>query len=149
MVYNHNAFLTIYPDAIGVKTGYTERSGHSLVAAATRDGRTLAVVVIGTGDPVGVATAALDRAFARGAAAPGTGDTLGTVGLAAAVLPSAANGLGPVRFQAQVPPVGASSHAQLAGMGLVAVVLLVLAGRVLRRERPLVPAEPRPRRGRR
>ena len=76
-----------------MKTGYTERSGHSLVAAATRGGRTLAVVVIGTSDPVGVASAALDKAFPGSrAGASATGDTLGTVGLAAAVLPNPPRG---------------------------------------------------------
>lgn len=147
VVYNHNAFLTIYPGAIGVKTGYTERSGHSLIAAATRNGRTLAVVVIGTGDPVGVATAALDKGFAglprRGASVAGTGDTLGTVGLAAAVLPNDHTTARPVAFQAQVPPLRSSSRAWLPAVGLLAIVVVV-AGRVLRRERPVVRADPRP-----
>lgn len=76
VVYNHNAFLTMYPGALGLKTGYTERSGHSLVAAARRDGRTLATVVIDSPDPVGHATAQLDAAFAAGPDAAGTGDVL-------------------------------------------------------------------------
>lgn len=76
VVYNHNAFLSIYPDAIGVKTGYTDRTGHSLVAAARRDGRTLATVVIDSPDPVAYATAHLDAAFAAGPDTPGTGDAL-------------------------------------------------------------------------
>ena len=143
VVYNHNAFLQVYPGAIGVKTGYTERSGHSLVAAATRSGRTLAVVVVGSNDPVGVATSELDRAFAAGAATPGTGDIVGTVGLAAAVLPNAVTGLRPEQFRAFVPPVTESSNALLLGAGIVAIVLLVLATRVLRRERSLVGVESR------
>lgn len=76
VVYSHNAFLTMYPGAIGVKTGYTDRAGHCLVAAATREGRTLATVVIDSPDPVGVATAHLDAAFAAGSDTPGTGDIL-------------------------------------------------------------------------
>lgn len=142
VVYNHNAFQQVYPGAIGVKTGYTERSGHSLIAAATRNGRTLAVVVIGSDDPVGVATAALDGAFARGTTAPGTGDTLGTVGLAAAVLTNAATGLHPVQFRANVPPLTSSSNGPLVGAGIVAIVLAVVATRVLCRERSLGRAEP-------
>jgi D-alanyl-D-alanine carboxypeptidase (penicillin-binding protein 5/6) len=35
-----------YPGAIGVKNGYTSRAGHTLVAAARRDGRTLVVTVM-------------------------------------------------------------------------------------------------------
>ncbi|MBS1847091.1 MAG: D-alanyl-D-alanine carboxypeptidase [Actinobacteria bacterium] len=76
VVYTHNAFLSIYPGAIGVKTGYTDRSGHSLVAAATRQGRTLATIVIDSPDPVAFARAHLDAAFAAGPDTPGTGDVL-------------------------------------------------------------------------
>lgn len=63
-IVGHNQFLTTYPGAIGVKTGYTEASGHSLVAAAQRDGRTLIAVVIDSPNPDAVAAALLDRAFA-------------------------------------------------------------------------------------
>ncbi len=82
VVYNHNAFLQTYDGAVGVKTGYTAKSGHSLIAAATRGGRTLAVVVVGSGDPVGVASARLDAAFATAPGANGTGDVLPRVGVA-------------------------------------------------------------------
>lgn len=60
---NHNRLLTLYPGTIGVKTGYTERAGHSLVAAARRDGRTIVAVVVGAADPYRSATALLDRGF--------------------------------------------------------------------------------------
>src|SRR5437879_3509686 len=47
---SHNRlFLTTYPGAIGVKTGFTDRAGACLIAAARRNGRTmLAVVLHGT-----------------------------------------------------------------------------------------------------
>ncbi|MDQ3757431.1 MAG: serine hydrolase, partial [Actinomycetota bacterium] len=61
---NHNRLLTLYPGAIGVKTGYTKRAGHSLVAAARRDGRTVLAVVLGAPDPYRSAAALLDRVFA-------------------------------------------------------------------------------------
>lgn len=72
VIRGHNSFLTTYPDAIGVKTGYTETSGHSLVAAARRDGRTLVAVVIDSPNPNAVAGALLDRNFAASAHAPTT-----------------------------------------------------------------------------
>jgi D-alanyl-D-alanine carboxypeptidase len=60
---NHNRLLRLYPGAIGVKTGYTKRAGHSLIAAARRDGRTMVAVVIGAPDPYGSAVALLDKGF--------------------------------------------------------------------------------------
>jgi D-alanyl-D-alanine carboxypeptidase len=35
-----------YPGTIGLKTGYTERAGHCLIAVARRGGRTLAAIVL-------------------------------------------------------------------------------------------------------
>lgn len=43
-----NMLLETYPGAIGVKTGYTARAGLVLVAGATREGRTLFAVVMGS-----------------------------------------------------------------------------------------------------
>jgi D-alanyl-D-alanine carboxypeptidase len=46
-LYNHNPLLkTHYPGTLGVKTGYTDAAGHSLVAAVRRRGRTLGVVLL-------------------------------------------------------------------------------------------------------
>jgi D-alanyl-D-alanine carboxypeptidase len=61
---NHNRLLRTYPGAIGVKTGYTKRSGRCLVAAAQRDGRTMIAVVVDTYDMYGAAAALLDKGFA-------------------------------------------------------------------------------------
>jgi D-alanyl-D-alanine carboxypeptidase len=60
---NHNRMLRTYPGAIGVKTGYTERSGRCLVAAAQRNGRTMIAVVIDTYDTYGAAGSLLDQGF--------------------------------------------------------------------------------------
>ncbi|HJU96477.1 MAG TPA: D-alanyl-D-alanine carboxypeptidase family protein [Jiangellaceae bacterium] len=46
-IQNHNRLLGDYDGAIGLKTGYTSVSGHSLVAAAQRDGTRLVTVVLG------------------------------------------------------------------------------------------------------
>jgi D-alanyl-D-alanine carboxypeptidase len=43
---NHNLLVGTYPGANGVKTGYTSKAGHCLVASATRNGRTLIAVVL-------------------------------------------------------------------------------------------------------
>ena len=47
MLQNRNALLWLYPDAIGVKTGFTSAAGYCLVAAGERDGLRLAAVVLG------------------------------------------------------------------------------------------------------
>jgi D-alanyl-D-alanine carboxypeptidase len=60
---NKNLMLTRYPGAIGVKTGYTTKAGHCLVAAATRHGRTLIAVVLASRDMYADATRLLDLGF--------------------------------------------------------------------------------------
>ena len=60
---NHNRLLKTYPGAIGLKTGYTKRAGHSLLAAAQRDGRTMIAVVVGAADPYRSASLLLDKGF--------------------------------------------------------------------------------------
>lgn len=45
-----NLLLDAYPGATGVKTGFTEAAGNSLVASAVRDDRELVAVVLGAGD---------------------------------------------------------------------------------------------------
>lgn len=45
-VVNHNKMLLLYEDAIGVKTGFTKKTGRCLVSAAERDGLTLISVTL-------------------------------------------------------------------------------------------------------
>lgn len=47
---NHNRLLWLYDDAIGMKTGFTKKSGKCLVSAARRDGVTLIVASLNGGD---------------------------------------------------------------------------------------------------
>jgi len=62
---NHNrGFLTSYPGAIGLKTGFTKLASRTLITAARRDGRTLIAVVMGTWDDTGWASYLLDQGFA-------------------------------------------------------------------------------------
>jgi D-alanyl-D-alanine carboxypeptidase len=48
-IYNHDGMLRSYPGADGMKTGYTEASGHNLITSAARDGVRLIGVVLGAG----------------------------------------------------------------------------------------------------
>jgi D-alanyl-D-alanine carboxypeptidase len=46
-IYNHDRMLQTYPGADGMKTGYTEASGHNLITSAERGGVRLVGVVLG------------------------------------------------------------------------------------------------------
>jgi D-alanyl-D-alanine carboxypeptidase (penicillin-binding protein 5/6) len=79
---NHNRMLQpggpyAFPGAIGFKTGYTNQAQHSIVAAATRNGRTLIAVVLGAPD-AGYTEAAnlLDAGFAMPLNVTGLGLTV-------------------------------------------------------------------------
>jgi len=45
---NTNRLLATYEGCIGIKTGFTRQAGNCLVSAATRDGRTLCLVLLGS-----------------------------------------------------------------------------------------------------
>jgi D-alanyl-D-alanine carboxypeptidase (penicillin-binding protein 5/6) len=74
---NHNRLVTdsLYAGANGFKTGFTNKADHTLVATATRGGRSLIVVVLGTYDAYGWAMKLLDVGFAL-TPGHGTGVTL-------------------------------------------------------------------------
>ena len=46
--YNTNQLLTSYEGCIGIKTGFTRQAGNCLASAATRDGLTLYLVLLGS-----------------------------------------------------------------------------------------------------
>lgn len=62
---NHNRLLRSYEGCIGVKTGYTKRSGRCLVTAAERDGLRLVAVTLSAPDDWSDHTAMLDYGFSR------------------------------------------------------------------------------------
>lgn len=68
-LWNGNELLDLYPEAVGVKIGYTEKAGQTIVAAAERDGRRLIVSVLGSWDRYGDAIALFEWAFANTAPA--------------------------------------------------------------------------------
>ena len=60
---NHNKLLWSYPDAIGMKTGFTKKSGRCLVSAARRNGVTLVAVTLNAPDDWSDHKAMLDYGF--------------------------------------------------------------------------------------
>jgi serine-type D-Ala-D-Ala carboxypeptidase (penicillin-binding protein 5/6) len=60
---NHNLFLDLYAGANGLKTGTTDLAGHTFVGSATRNGRTMLVVVFDAVDYYASAGALLDQGF--------------------------------------------------------------------------------------
>lgn len=117
---NHNnSFLTTYTGADGLKTGFTNLAQNSLAASATRNGRTLVAVMLGSyGGEIGTARWAmtlLDAGFRTPPGAPGTGEVLPAPKMfgadaRASLLNSLARPLGSPGFAggATTPP----SHAQ-------------------------------------
>ncbi len=65
IVVNHNKLLKNYDGCIGVKTGYTKKSGRSLVSAAERDGLTMIAVTINAPDDWTDHEKMLDFGFSR------------------------------------------------------------------------------------
>src|SRR5271154_1762207 len=65
---NHNGLLGRYPGADGMKTGFTCPAGWNVVASATRNGRRIIVVVMGSPSPRQrnlMASELFDRGFAQ------------------------------------------------------------------------------------
>lgn len=60
---NHNKLLRLYEGCIGVKTGFTKKSGRCLVSAAERDGVTLIAVTLNAPDDWNDHMAMLDYGF--------------------------------------------------------------------------------------
>lgn len=65
LLINHNKLLRSYEGCIGVKTGYTQKSGRCLVSAAKRDGVTLIAVTLDAPDDWSDHTRMLDYGFSR------------------------------------------------------------------------------------
>jgi len=63
VLWNHNRLLSQYPGADGVKTGYVDMSGETLVASASRNGWRLIVVLLHSGDIWGDAERLLSYGF--------------------------------------------------------------------------------------
>jgi D-alanyl-D-alanine carboxypeptidase (penicillin-binding protein 5/6) len=100
-----NRLFELYPGTIGMKTGLTERAGRCLVAAATRDGRTMLAVMFDAPDMYASAAILLDRGFATPVVNEPTDDRLPEVATGAALdPPEVIPGSLPVRFGVLVDP---------------------------------------------
>jgi D-alanyl-D-alanine carboxypeptidase (penicillin-binding protein 5/6) len=79
---NHNKMVLpgsgyTYAGATGMKTGFTNKANHTLVASATRNGRTMIAVILGAVDSGYLEAASLmDAGFATPPDTKGTGETL-------------------------------------------------------------------------
>jgi len=62
---NHNKLLWRYEGCIGMKTGYTERSGRTLISCAQREGQQLIAVTLNDANDWADHTAMLDYGFAN------------------------------------------------------------------------------------
>lgn len=67
---NHNKLLWRYEGCVGLKTGYTEKAGRTLVSAAKRDGMTLICVTLNAPSDWADHTALFDWGFANYQARP-------------------------------------------------------------------------------
>jgi len=67
---NHNKLLWRCEGCVGMKTGFTEKAGRTLVSAATRDGQTLICVTLNAPSDWADHTALLDWGFANFMQAP-------------------------------------------------------------------------------
>jgi D-alanyl-D-alanine carboxypeptidase len=76
VIKNENLMLSLYPGATGMKTGFTDKAGRTLVASATRDGRTMIAVVLGYFDTYKFAQGLLDAGFRSAPNARGTGEKI-------------------------------------------------------------------------
>lgn len=65
LLVNHNKMLRQYEGCIGVKTGYTKKSGRCLVSAAEKDGVAMIAVTINSPDDWNDHTTLLDYGFAN------------------------------------------------------------------------------------
>ena len=65
MLLNHNRLLREYDGAIGVKTGFTKRSGRCLVSCAERSGARLVAVTLNAPDDWKDHTSLLDYGFSQ------------------------------------------------------------------------------------
>lgn len=61
--YNHNKLLHRYNGCVGMKTGFTERAGRTLVSAARRNGQTLVCVTLNDGNDWNDHCSLLDYGF--------------------------------------------------------------------------------------
>lgn len=124
-VVGHNDFMRTYPGAIGIKTGYTDKAGSSLVAAARRDGRTYIAVVIDSTNTDLQVSSLLDAAFAGTLPPPASNDVLPpVVNRQASAGPTSDGAASLASVPAGVTTSSGPSPTLMVGLFLAALVLL-------------------------
>lgn len=85
---NHNKLLWRYEGCIGMKTGYTERAGRTLISCARREGEQLIAVTLNDGNDWADHTAMLDYGFANYTRTQlvGTGETYARIPVTGSLL---------------------------------------------------------------
>ena len=86
---NHNGLMTYYPGADGMKTGFICAAGFNVVATATREGRRLIVVVLGSSSG-GARTIKAAQLFEKGFNGTGLSWLMPSLGTVDALQPIAA-----------------------------------------------------------
>lgn len=89
---NHNKLLWSCPGCVGMKTGFTEKAGRTLVSAARREGQTLICVTLNDGDDWNDHKKLLDygfQAYPRQALCR-EGEVLGAVAVGGSLIPTMA-----------------------------------------------------------
>lgn len=86
---NHNKLLWRYEGCVGMKTGYTEKAGRTLVSAARRDGLTLICVTLNAPSDWADHTALFDYGFAnyKAAALTQAGERIGQLPVSGGLIP--------------------------------------------------------------
>ncbi len=89
---NHNKLLWRCEGCVGMKTGFTEKAGRTLVSAATRDGQTLVCVTLNDGDDWNDHCKLLDYGFQTYPRQKlcEKGDELGSVAVRGSLIPNVA-----------------------------------------------------------
>ncbi|MEY2434858.1 MAG: hypothetical protein QOC92_4583 [Acidimicrobiaceae bacterium] len=116
---NHNLFLDMYAGANGLKTGTTELAGHTFVGSASRNGRTMLVVIFDAVDSYASAAALLDQGFNTPVAAEAAFDHL------PAVVPDASLPPPPAPEPAAIVPTPAHRRSIFDSTAFALVVLVV------------------------
>jgi D-alanyl-D-alanine carboxypeptidase len=127
---NHNKLLSRFAGATGLKTGYTRASGNTLVATATRGGRTMLVVVLDAPDLYNPVMNLFQRGFVTAASAE-TGPRLAPPLRTSHVTPRRA--VASIASKPQLSLVDRRWPFEVAALGLALALALLWARRTARR----------------
>jgi D-alanyl-D-alanine carboxypeptidase/D-alanyl-D-alanine carboxypeptidase (penicillin-binding protein 5/6) len=147
----HNRLLSGYPGAIGIKTGFTKKSGRCLVSAAERGGVTLVAVTLNAPDDWADHRKLLDYGFElmesrslslniSGLRLSVVGGTESTVAVEAGKAPTAALRIGDREEIVQEIHIKPFEYAPVRAGELVGKVSFLRAGRLIN-ETPLIAAD--------